>query len=455
MKTCYVALPVGVRTGPDGKVVDFDHLYAEVLRGTIQGLGMECRRPEDISVSGTSWHRSMFTAIMASDLMIADISSHDPNVLYELGIRHALRRNRTIMICAAGGPLPFNVRIVQALFYAVDANGRLTGPAAQEFGARLADIVRLSQRTTISDSPLYEFFPDLEVMLPSELNLASVWRGRRRDRRRTASKSQQSSTPEAVLGDLKQREVEIRSSGGDPIDFLTQLRAYRDASAWDDLIRLAAEAPSTIAESPEVRQMLALALNRRRNPGDQDRAISLMEQLVSETGGDVATFGVLGRIYKDRHDAALERRDTGAAKDNLDRALHCYRAAFERSPKDFYVGVNVVSLLSQRGEEGDLAELLSILPQVRAAVRERIETGVPEFWDLAAQLQLAVMAGDWPEAESAARGVAEQASATWMLESTRRSLGDLRGGATSPAEQEHLRRLDELLGTSGGEAMNA
>src|SRR3954451_8314397 len=43
----------------------------------------------------------MFEQLLLADLVIADISVHNANVFYELGIRHALRARQTILIRAA------------------------------------------------------------------------------------------------------------------------------------------------------------------------------------------------------------------------------------------------------------------------------------------------------------------------------------------------------------------
>ena len=53
------------------------------MRPAVQELNLDCRRLDDFS-SGTIW---LFTALISSDLMIADISTHNANVLYELGVR--------------------------------------------------------------------------------------------------------------------------------------------------------------------------------------------------------------------------------------------------------------------------------------------------------------------------------------------------------------------------------
>lgn len=451
MRTCYVALPWGVRLDQEGRRLDFEYLYSKVLKPAIEDAGLECRRLEDFA-PGTSWQRSLFTAILSSDLMIADISTQNPNVMYELGIRHALKRGRTLMI-SAGGHLPSNIGQIQALFYRPDDDGRLTGAAAEEFRARLLGIVQVSGRSTISDSPLYEFFPEIDVSLPPELEVQTAWRSRARKRQAgvggLGTSPPASVSREAMVTQTRQREEEARSTGADPIEFLGYLRRYRDLSAWDELIRLADEAPSSVAQSPEVRRLLALALNRRGGSGDHDRAIALMEQLIAETGGDAETFGVLGRIYKDRYEAARSTGDGVRAAESLDRALQCYRAGFEINPKDIYTGFNVVSLLLQRQDGSMQGDLDAFLPRIRRAVREKIESGRPDARDVAMNMQLAAMAGDWHEAEASAREFVGQAGPGWLVEAARRDLRELETRLPE-ASRAHMASLQSMLADAAG-----
>src|SRR6185436_10998888 len=168
--------------------------------------------------------------------------------------------------------------------------------------------------------------------------------------------------------------------------------------------------------------MLVLALNRRNGPGDQDRAISLMEQQIAETGGDSENFGILGRIYKDRYDQAKERGDSEEATRHLDKAIETYRNGFDKNPRDYYPGINVVNLLVQRGGDAARAELDALVPRVRAAVQEKLEGDRVNFWDLATDLQLAAVARDWPRAEQRASAMMAQAPAEWMIDTTLRDM---------------------------------
>jgi hypothetical protein len=432
-------------------MLDFDYLYSNVLKPTVEQAGLECRRLEEFA-PGSSWHRSLFTAILSSDLMLADISTHNPNVMYELGIRHALKRGRTLMI-SAGGKVPANVGQTQVLFYSPDDEGRLTGPAAEEFRSRLMAVLQVSRRSTISDSPLYEYFAEIDVSLPAELQVRTAWRSR--GRRSQAGVGGLSTAPPGVvprewmMHQTRQQEEKARSEGADPIEFLGLLRRYRDLAAWDDLIRLADQAPPSVSQSPEARQLLALALNRRGDSSDQDRAIALMQQLIAETGGDAETFGVLGRIYKDRYEAARSNDDPAGAAENLDRALHYYRAGFDKNPKDIYTGFKSVTLMLQHPDAARRGELATFLPRIRAAGQEKIDSGRHDAHDIAMSMQLAAVAGDWPEAESAARAFIAQAGPGWLIESARRELFDI-GRELPETELGHLNALDALLADAVG-----
>jgi tetratricopeptide (TPR) repeat protein len=441
LRTCYVSIPYGIKNDADGRSLDFDFLYHFVIRPAVQELDMECRRLDELS-PGAIWHKTLYAALISSDVMISDVSIQNANVFYELGIRHALKRGRTLLI-SAGGRMPSNISYVQTLFYQPDSSGRLSGEAAATFRQNLQSLIRQSQRTAISDSPIYEFFPDLEVAVPQELE--SQVRRRRMPASKRARESFADSvveSPSRAIRNLNNVEAELRSAPeADPVDYLNLLRKYRDLSEWDRVIALAQDAPPVVAESPEVCQLLALALNRRGKPGDQDRAIALMQGLIADTGGDSESFGVLGRIYKDRYEQAKAQKDSVGTAANLDKALNCYREALAKNPRDYYSAINIVTLLLERDDNAARAELNTLLPLARAAVQEKLEAG-PDFWAVATDLQLAAIARDWPAVRLALGRVTALATSGWMLDTM---LRDLRALKKKFTDKEDLVRIDEVL----------
>ncbi len=60
---------------------------------------------------------------MIADLVIADISIHNANVYYELGVRHALRDGHTILIRSRRDEVPFDLKTDRYLEYAIDNPG--------------------------------------------------------------------------------------------------------------------------------------------------------------------------------------------------------------------------------------------------------------------------------------------------------------------------------------------
>ncbi|HEY0760738.1 MAG TPA: TRAFs-binding domain-containing protein [Pyrinomonadaceae bacterium] len=443
MPTCFVSMQFGSKTLPDGRMLDYDFLYREIIRPALEEIGFECHRLDDLMTGGSIWHKTMFAAVMSSEVMIADITSGNANVFYELGIRHALRRGRTILI-SAGGKEAANISLLPVLLYKSDESGRITD--VDEFRSQLQSFIRQTKQDTASDSPIFEFFPDLEVTLPPELERKTRKRGPRLTKGQRDFVQSVLESPSQAKGDLERSEAEFRGAPeADPAAFMDLLKRYRDLSEWDRVVGLADDAPPEIRQSPEVRNMLVLALNRRNGSGDQDRAIALMEQQIAETGGDSESFGILGRIYKDRCDQAKERGDSEEATKNLDKAIETYRAGFDKNPKDYYPGINVVNLLLQRGDDASRAELDALVPRVRAAVQEKLEGDRVDFWDLATDLQLAAVARDWPRAEQRASAMMTQSPAEWMLETTLRDIRAVGKTFDNEADQSQLQSIISKL----------
>lgn len=437
MPSCFVTMPYGTHTLPDGRPLDFNQVYQRLVLPAAQRAGLDCRRSVDVE-TGSLWQQSLLSWLIASDVVVADLSTHNPNVLYELGVRHALRRGRTLLIGAAGRPVPGDLAALRVLSYPLQADGRIAEADAQAFGAQFQHWLDQRDGAALQpDSPLFSYFPGLRVQLPEALRPATG-----------LAEGPEGVAPTAAddgAGAAGDRSGAGRAEAPDAEAYLAQLRRARNLSDWDRVVALAEAAPAALRRLPALRQQQALALNRRARPGDAERAIALMEALVAETGGgDAETHGVLGRIHKDRHAQALARGDLVAAARHLHAALDCYRRGFALDPDDFYTGINVVTLLQRQGDDAAQAELAQLLPRVRDAVQRRMDEERPDFWTLATALQLAAVARDWDAAAAAAQRALAQAPAGWMLETTLRELLTLDARLTGPdaaADRAALQRL--------------
>lgn len=63
--------------------------------------------------------------IIEADLVVADLSGVNPNVMYELAVRHALGEP-FVQMMEAGGDLPFDISSVNTVFFRADLKGRQT-----------------------------------------------------------------------------------------------------------------------------------------------------------------------------------------------------------------------------------------------------------------------------------------------------------------------------------------
>jgi O-acetyl-ADP-ribose deacetylase (regulator of RNase III) len=153
MKTCFVIMPFGEKTDVNGKTVDFDKIYTYLIKKAIVAadLGIECVRCDEIDEAG--WiHKKMFEHIYDADVAIVDITSLNPNVFYELGVRHTLAKSITILLRSKGTNIPFNVRDFKFIEYDFEDVA-----SVEETREKIVDFIRtgLKDRNK-SDSPVYD-----------------------------------------------------------------------------------------------------------------------------------------------------------------------------------------------------------------------------------------------------------------------------------------------------------
>jgi hypothetical protein len=84
------------------KDIDFDGVERQLISPALERLDITGRTTIEI-LKQANIHIDMFQRLLTADLVIADLSIHNANVFYELGIRHALRDKRTLLLLANVG----------------------------------------------------------------------------------------------------------------------------------------------------------------------------------------------------------------------------------------------------------------------------------------------------------------------------------------------------------------
>jgi hypothetical protein len=110
-KTCFVIAPIGEDESETRK--RSDKVLKHVIRPVAKARGYEAIRADEISKPGLITTQ-VIERIANDDLVIADLSEWNPNVFYELAVRHALRKP-LVQIIAKGERIPFDVAAMRTI----------------------------------------------------------------------------------------------------------------------------------------------------------------------------------------------------------------------------------------------------------------------------------------------------------------------------------------------------
>jgi hypothetical protein len=142
--------------------------------------------------------------------------------------------------------------------------------------------------------------------------------------------------------------------------------------------------------------------------------------LIEKQGPSSETYGILGRVYKDRWEAVQKSGEKPLARGLLEKAIDAYLRGFEADWRDAYPGVNAVTLMELKDPPDPRREKL--IPVVAYAVERKIATGKPDYWDHATLVELAVLAKDEEKAMSALSDSLAVVRESWEPETTARNL---------------------------------
>ncbi len=438
---CFILIPFGKKQAGDGRIVDFDAVHEKLLRPAIQDAKLEPLRADEETVNGVI-QKAMFERLALCEYAVVDLTTANANVFYELGVRHSLRSWATQLLFAEGwGQLPFDIALLRAMPYQLGANGEPSNVAKDT--ATLTERLRSATKANV-DSPLFQLledFPDISRLKTDVFRDRVRYAEDMKAKLAIARKKNESAVAaiEAELGDIGYVE------GGVVVDLFL---SYRATKSWDHMIALVGRMAPPLAATVMVQEQLALALNRA---GRSEEAERVLNRLIKERGGSSETYGILGRIYKDRWEKAARARETWAAKGLLEQAISAYLKGFETDWRDAYPGINAVTLMELSGST-DLRQSM-LLPVVRYSAERRIKQGSPDFWDFATLLELAILEHNQSAGETALANALAHVRESWEPETTARNIGLIRQARSERgelvewadlAEKELLKRAGEL-----------
>lgn len=459
--------------------LNFDEVYELLIAPALKRADCVPFRA-DKEASAGDIRTDMYFELVTADVVLADISILNPNVFYELGVRHGIAPNGVLMIHGGWTRRPFDVAPDRTFDY----DGKLFSAGADArddaWRARLtAEIEKLgvtlraaldADAQTVG-SPVYKELPGLKAADWSEVKTARAkYFG-------------------DVFADWESR-VKVAALNGWAGDILTladdaPTRFHRTALLWK-----AAHALFSMKRFAAALAVIddLLSLDGKHRDGLTRRGLTLgrlgrvndakvhMHAVAKIYEGDTETQGTLGRVYKDlwrmewEDGKTVEERQqlALAASDNLVSAVQSYEKA-ARKKLDYYNGINVVSavklLKHLEDETGDLpaecevAHFDDLVSVVRYSALTAFDCAAPDdearVWAKATLAELELVTGDDPKRMRAlyreASTAATHFAVSSMLEQVRlfKSLG-FRPDAVAAAEEVLRARQERLAQKAGG-----
>ncbi|HBG08026.1 MAG: hypothetical protein A2075_13945 [Geobacteraceae bacterium GWC2_58_44] len=409
---CLVLMPFDRKKDANGRVVDFEAVYHRLIAPAVQGAGLQPVRADEERTGGMI-DQAMFERLVLCDYAVVDLTTASAAVFYQMGVRHAVKPHTTVLLYASGtAQLPFDVHQLEAVSYRVSPQGL----PVYEGKCRtvLTERLNAARAAPMVDSPPFQLLHDFPA--PESGRLEAI-----RERLQFEAGVKKRLARARVTGVAAVRELEAslgNISEADSGVVVELFFAYRAVDAWSEMIDLVPRMPAVVSATVLIQEQLAMALNRQ---GRGEEAEQLLRDLISRRGPSSESYGMLGRVLKNRWKKALEQGETARAKELLVKAAAAYLRGFESDWRDTYPGVNAVTLMELK-EPAD-PRRRDILPVVHYAVEQRIRSGAADYWDYATLLELAALSCDEAKGVDALARSLARVRESWEAETT---AGDLR-----------------------------
>lgn len=411
----FVAMPFGTKPDKDGHPVDFNRVYGELILPALEAAGLVGFRADEETRAGDI-RVDMFQELLIADLVVVDLTIDNPNVWYELGVRHALRARGVVLISGGHATKAFDVYTDRKLRYGI-SNGGPDPATIEEDRARLSTMIATTMASWHGRkiSPVYKLIPNLDE---------PEWRNLR-------------------IGDLREfwdaydewehRIMQARRRGrvGDMLVLADEapIAAFR-ASAWiragkalrrvghyrfaleqlDKGLDIEPTNTDGLREKGMCLERLAL---RGEDGYDLDQARAHYLVMLRDDNKDIETWALLGKVEKDTwiaswqaDDASPQQRleDARFEKPRLREAIACYEKAFRLNPKHYYSGINALVLmhlyrhLTGDGRYDDTLKVMAGAVRFAAACEDEPDQ---QFWARASIGDLEVLTGTAESVEDA------------------------------------------------------
>ncbi len=427
----FIVMPFGQKQG-----IDFNAIYQDLIKPALLKAGLEPFRADEEILPGDI-RADMFQELLMADLVIADLSIHNPNAWYELGVRHGLRAYGIIQVRSdKAEKIPFDVCVDRTIHYHLKdglPDPKFLQSDRELLGKIAIETLRANFKRKPS-SPVYQYLPYLKEPDWKSLQVKG------------ADEFWQKHEQWAGL-------IEVAKNKGKPGDIVVladeaptyalKLEGYRIAGnalqslgQYDFALEQFDKALEINPNDLVSAQKKGLLLGRPNKPAWAEQCLKSLSKKYPD---DAETWGRLGRLKKDRW-LSLWRGKNNSSKEilkkaksesaQLNEAIQAYRQGFIVQPDKPYSGINALTLCyllrHLQGQCENESELEAMVGGVRwATLCELNKEAVnePNYWARVTLADLELLVSDTSIIEKAYKYAITAARKDWfVLDSSRQQL---------------------------------
>ena len=328
-KRCFVVMGFGTKTDfATGRKLDLNKSYRLLIKPVVEDKGLICLRADEMLFSG-SIDVPMYMELLQADVVIADISTANPNALYELGIRHALRPRTTIVISENKMPYPFDLNHIKITSYA-HLGDAIDYEEVERFRSVLASTLEEVLKVNDPDSPVYTF---LKLRPPS---LGKKDEEALKEKNKAAATTDDTSINQQTLSLITQQAEEALERN----DFMAAKDLFESA-----LLIGKPDKDNRTGVNSYLVHRLALATYKAKYPDEVTAlkdALKLLDDIDLQHTNDTETVSLAGAIEKRLYESTGDETHLSAGIQYYQRGYFLLN--------NRYHGVNLAFMLDYRAQ---------------------------------------------------------------------------------------------------------
>lgn len=469
-KTCFVVMGFGLKTDyATGRTLDLDKTYRQIIKKAVEDAGLECIRADDIIHAGVI-DKPMYELLLGADVVVADLSTSNVNAVYELGVRHALKPNTTIIIAEKQFKFPFDIGHIAIRMYEHMGNG-IEEKEAERMRKSLKEAIMYLADREDTDSPVYTFLPYLNTptmgqkyaqqpvaLPPQQTTVATVTQPEQNIPAAAEPPPLVDDGSKEVIQELflEARKTEnwdvalnllfqllVKRPGEIYVNsiLLDMFSEARKKENWMQVINILKKLLIRKKGDVYIIQQLALATYKSKKPTLEAalaEAKKILSQLNPYQTTDPETLGLWGAIHKRFWEV------TGDAA-HLEESIWAYEKGFIVK-NDFYNGINFAYLMNARASISNAREaqadivnaerarqkvivicnsILNKKKLPRVAI-EFIENEEQKFWLQASLVEAYYGIGDTKKADALRKKISASPPESWMIQTMDDQLAKLK-----------------------------